>query len=68
MPRPKKNPVTEMPVLEVEPVLGEPNIFETETQCTKTNVVPISIRSEPVASTRDWSELDSILSDVVTFV
>jgi len=68
MPRPRKNPVTEMPVIEVEPVMGEPSIFQTETQHTKSNVVPISTSSEPVDSGRDWSELDRVLSDVVNFV
>jgi len=68
MARPKKNPVTELPVIEVEPIAGEPGIFQTETQHTKNNVVPISTSSEPVDSGRDWSELDRILSDVVNFV
>ncbi|WP_068819339.1 hypothetical protein [Phormidesmis priestleyi] len=68
MPRPRKNPVTDLPVIEVEPVMGEPGIFQTETEQTKSNVVPISTSSEPVDFGRDWSELDRVLSDVVNFV
>ncbi len=68
MTRPKKNTHTDLPVIELEPVMGEPGIFQTETQQTKSNVVPISTSSEPVDSGRDWSELDRVLSDVVNFV
>lgn len=85
MPRAKKNPVTEMPVIEVSPIMGEPGKFEKEdfptqhepgshggifdgiADRTKSNVVPISQGSELVQSARDWSEIDSVLSDVVNF-
>ena len=68
MPRAKKNPVTDMPVMELEPVAGEPGIFETETKRTQNNVVPISTSSEPANPARDWCDIDSVLSEVVNFV
>lgn len=67
MPRAKKNPVSEMPVFEVQPVPNEPGIFERETDRTKSNVVPISTSSQPIENSRDWSDIDSVLSDVVSF-
>lgn len=68
MPR-KKNPVSDLPVIESQPVNNEPGLFETETQQTRNNVVPISTSSQPVESNgRDWSDIDSILSDVVNFI
>ena len=68
MPRAKKNPVTEMPVIESQPVNNEPGLFD-ETQQTRNNVVPISTSSQPVESNgRDWSDIDSVLSDVVNFI
>jgi hypothetical protein len=67
MPRPKKNPVSEMPVFEVQSVPNEPGIFERETDRTKSNVVPISTSSQAIENTRDWSAIDSVLSDVVSF-
>ena len=68
MARPKKNPVTEMPITEIEPVAGEPGIFEAQTQWSQNNVVPISTSSESVEPFRDWSDLDRVLSTVVNFV
>lgn len=68
MARPKKNPVTEMPITELEPVAGEPGIVETETQRSKNNVVPISTGSESIEPFRDWSDLDRVLSTVVNFI
>ena len=65
MPRGKKNPVTDMPVVEVSPT-NEPGIFERETDRTKSNVVPISTSSQPIENSRDWSDIDSVLSDVVS--
>lgn len=67
MPRPKKNPVTEMPVMEVQPAPTMPGLFERETSRTKTNVVPITTSSQPVPSDRDWSNIDAVLADVVSF-
>jgi len=67
MPRPKKNPVNDMPVIEVTPVIGEPGLFEKETNQTKNNVVPITPSSQPTQAERDWSDIDAVLSDVVSF-
>ena len=67
MPRGKKNPITEMPVTEVDPPASKPGIFETET-CSQSNVVPISSGLESVQNVRDWSDVDSVLSDVVSFI
>lgn len=64
MPRGKKNPVTEMPIVEDFPIQHEPGshdgIFD--------NVIPID-REKPIAEPdrRNWGEIDSILSDVVSF-
>lgn len=56
-------------IAEAEPVIGEPSkLFRIETDRTKNNVVPITTSSEPVQTERDWTDTDSILSDVVTFV
>jgi len=68
MPRSKKNPVNEMPVVEVTPVIGEPGLFEPKTHRTKTNVVPITSSSQSVPSDRDWNDIDAVLSDVVSFI
>ncbi|BAU15997.1 hypothetical protein LEP3755_65640 (plasmid) [Leptolyngbya sp. NIES-3755] len=68
MGRPKKNPVNGMPVTEVTPVMGEPGLFEKETNRTKGNVVPITTSSQPIQAEHDWSTIDAVLSDVVNFV
>ena len=33
----------------------------------KSNVVPINQRIQPTENSRDWSEIDSFLSHIVTF-
>jgi hypothetical protein len=69
MPRPKKNPVTEMPVeLDASPAMGSPGGFESVTEQTQSNVVPIRTDSQQPNSERDWTDIDSVLSDVVNFV
>lgn len=67
----KKQEQTEVtPVVFVgEPVVGEPGgLLKIETDRTKNNVVPITTSSEPAQTERNWTDIDSILSDVVTFV
>jgi hypothetical protein len=69
MARPKKNPVTEMPVvIDASPVMGSPGVFESVNEQTQSNVVPIRTESRQPDSERDWSDIDSVLSDVVNFV
>lgn len=61
MPRTKKNPITGLPAMtESEPT--------QQSEPTKSNVVPISTNSESVDSSRDWGEIDSVLSNVVNFI
>ncbi|MBD1842606.1 hypothetical protein H6F89_04105 [Cyanobacteria bacterium FACHB-63] len=75
MPRPKKNPVTEMPVVEVMPDpehsgaanVQNPGPFDTAPTPTQRNVIPIN-RSVPASVHQDWSEIDAVLSDVVSFI
>ncbi len=62
MPRAKKNPITEMPVIEVDPIADE-----TESR-PQSNVVPISSGLESAQNGRDWSDVDSVLSTVVSFI
>ncbi len=70
MPRAKKNPITEMPVLEMGSVMGEPEKYQTEPEKERpqSNVVPISNGLESIQSERDWNDVDRVLSDVVSFV
>ncbi len=67
MSRAKKNPITEMPVIEVDPITDKPGVVETESR-PKSNVVPISSGLESAQNGRDWSDVDSVLSNVVSFI
>ena len=62
MPRAKKNPITEMPVIEVDPIADEPEFRP------QSNVVPISSGLESTQNGRVWSDVDDVLSNVVSFV
>lgn len=77
MPRPRKKQEAETPEMteiEVTPVMGEPGVFEvghkstapTETQ--PDNVIEFRQQNAEIASSRDWSDVDSILSNVVQFI
>ncbi|NJR50644.1 MAG: hypothetical protein HC780_14810 [Leptolyngbyaceae cyanobacterium CSU_1_3] len=69
MPKPKKNPVTEMPVVvESPPEMGSPGVFESVNEQTQSKVIPLRIDSHQPASERDWTDIDCVLSDVVSFV
>ena len=56
MPRIKKQIVTEETTENSTPDLE-----------VKSNVVSINQRIQPAESSRDWSEIDSFLSNIVTF-
>lgn len=63
MARAKKNqtnPVDEMPVFEVQPVMGEPTISQPVTE-RKDNVIPFT-GGEQAQDNRDTAEIDQFLS------
>lgn len=83
MPRPRKKQAAETPAMteiQVTSVMGEPGVFEVDafgtgsparkstapTETQPDNV--IEFRQQNIASSRDWSDVDAILSDVVSFV
>jgi len=77
MPRPRKKQEAETPEMteiHVAPVMGEPGVFEVErpstapTENQPDNVVEFRQQNGEIASDRDWSDVDSILSNVVQFI
>lgn len=77
MPRPRKTQKTETPEMahiEVTPVLGEPGVFEVERESTEPtenqpdNVIEFRQQPQDIGSSRDWSNVDSILANVVQFI
>jgi len=75
MPRPRKQKNEETPVVEFDltPNLEDPSNPMITKRDSDSNVLPFTGNdqpqsSQPIASNRDWSDIDSILSDVVTFI
>lgn len=71
MPRPRKKQESEAPLVELERTpnledFSKPSIEQTK--LNESNVIELPRNNQPIASTRDWSDVDSILSDVVSFI
>ncbi|BAS60443.1 MULTISPECIES: hypothetical protein [Leptolyngbya] len=64
MPRGKKsevNPVTEMPVIEVTPVMGEPDKVNVERK-ESNNVIPFTGTDQSVQNKPDTTAIDQFLA------
>jgi len=65
MPRAKKNPVTDLPVMDESQPLSEPSQNNVIAIGTNTHLQTDEPAIEP--SGRDWTDIDNILSNVVNF-
>jgi len=68
MPRTKKNPVTDLPIATTE---SQP-LSEAVSEKDQSNVIQINHNSQSSNDvdnpSRDWSDIDSILSSIVSFI
>jgi len=68
MPRTKKNPVTDLPIATTE---SQP-LSEAVSEKDQSNVIQINHNSRSSNDvdnpSRDWSDIDSILSSIVSFI